>query len=49
MSSANNHKARSHRGHLKNKGFLAPKHSPLIRAYRKEHNRLFRKFFKGVI
>ncbi len=49
MSSAINHKARSHRGSLKKKGFLATKHSPLIRAYRKEQNKLIRKFFKGVM
>lgn len=48
MSSATNHKARSRRGSLKKKGFLATKRSPLIRAEKKAQNKLFREFFNGL-
>jgi len=47
MSAVDNHRRRSRRGHMKNHGFLAPKHSPLIRgehkAFRRRLNALFRR------
>lgn len=49
MSSAINHKARSRRGSLKNKRFLATKRSPLTRAYIKAQNKVARQFFKGAV
>lgn len=49
MSSAINHKARSRRGSLKKKGFLATKRSPLLRSYIKAQNRAFRTFFRGAL